>query len=194
MARKARNAKISRSVTVEAWLVVGVIILTVWLFQSGMLARGIEFLAGLGPVPASLIAGAAYSTFLTTPLAVGSFVTMGEMHLPIWQIAAIGALGATIVDLLLMKGAGSPLALLIVRTVTGRSSARFRARLKRVPGLRWIAAILGGVLVAAPLPTDELGVVFFSASGLRAFQILPLIFVADFIGVYAIVSAASFFS
>jgi hypothetical protein len=194
MARRTSTSSISRAVTIEAWLVVAVMALTVWLFQNGYLAELVQKVSEFGPVPASLLAGAAYSTFVTTPLAVGGFITLGELPaVPIWQMALAGALGATIVDLALVKGVRSPLALLVVRAVIGRDSNALKRRVKRWPVLRWVTAITGGILVAVPLPTDELGVVFFSASGLRMIQMIPLIFVADFVGVYSIVSASRLF-
>ena len=189
--KRRKKPVTSRAITIEAWCFIIALVAAVWLYQAGVIAELILWVSSLGPLIGSLVAGAAFSTFVTTPFALAGFIEMGSAHVvPVWQIALSGALGATIMDLLLVKGIRSPIATLIVQAVVGHDTEAFKSRIKRNPVLRWCAGIFGGFLMAIPLPTDELGVVFFGASGLRTFQMVPVIFAADFLGVYAVVSAA----
>lgn len=191
MKRKRRT--IPRAVTIEMWLFVITLAGTVWLYQAGLIELLVMTSVNMGPHLGALIAGAAFSTFVTTPFAVAGFLGIGgTLDTPVWQIALAGATGATIIDLLLVRWLRSPVALLIIQAVVGHDTTAFQRRMGRTPLLRWLAAACGGFLVAIPLPTDELGVIFFGASGLRAYQIAPLIFVADFVGIYAMVMAGSF--
>lgn len=189
-----RKSAIPREVTVEMWLFLIALLSAVWFYQAGIIAELLGWISALGPLLGGFFAGAAFSTFITTPFAIAGFVQMGAFHtLPIWQIALMGSIGATMVDLLLVKGIRSPLASLIVRAAVGHDVEAFKSKMRKKPFLRWGAAVFGGFLMAIPLPTDELGVVFFGASGLRAIHIIPIIAVANFCGVYAIVTASQSF-
>ena len=171
--------RITRAATIEAWVVVLVIALTIWLLKSDILSTALERASDFG-ILSGFAAGLLYSTFVTTPLAIGGFIALSET-IPIWQIAVFGALGATIMDLVLMREIRSPLSQLLVRAAVGHEVHAFR----KVTGfMRWALAIFGGLLIAIPLPTDELGVIFLGASHLRALKLVPVIFVADLVGIY----------
>jgi hypothetical protein len=190
---KHKRNEITRALTIEAWLFVAVGIGSVWLYQSDLINGFLAWSAEHGPLPGALAAGVAFSTFVTTPFAIATFAGIGSsITMPIWQIALVGALGATLADLFIVRWTRSPISLFLVRAIVGHDAEAFKKRVKKWPGYRWVAALVGGFLVGIPLPTDEVGLVFFSASGLRLYQITPLIFVADFVGVYALVAAAGF--
>ena len=188
---RIKRRTIPRAITAEAWLFTAMFVAAVWVYQSGIIAGIVSWTSSLGPLVGGLAAGAAFSTFITTPFAIAGFVEMGMRHvMPIWQIALGGAVGAAIVDIMLVKGIRSPLALLLVRAVIGHETETFKSRVRRKPASRWYAGLFGAFLIAIPLPTDELGVVFLGASGLNTLQMVPIILAADFTGIYAIVSAA----
>ncbi|HEY4522304.1 MAG TPA: hypothetical protein VJH91_01555 [Candidatus Paceibacterota bacterium] len=173
------TARLTHAATIEAWIVVFVVALTIWLLKSGILSTALESASDFG-VLSGFVAGLLYSTFVTTPLAIGGFIALSET-MPIWQIAVFGALGATIMDLILMREIRSPLSQLLVRAAIGHEVHAFR---KATGFMRWVLAIFGGLLIAIPLPTDELGIIFLGASHLRALQLVPVIFVADLVGIY----------
>ena len=191
MASGTRRGRIPLSITAEAWLVVAAVAAAVWMLRSGALASIIAWTSDWSLL-SSLVVGSLYSTFITTPLAIGGFIELSKT-IPIWQIALTGGLGATIVDILLVDSLRSPLAMFLVRAVAGRDVQSFGRRIARGK-LRWMTALLGAFLIAIPLPTDELGVVLFGISHLRPLQLVPLIFAADFVGIYAIALAAQYFS
>ena len=191
-ATRKRHNPISRALTIEAWLFVAVAIGSIWLYQSDYIGQLLAWSIEHGPLPGALAAGVAFSTFVTTPFAVASFAGIGSnLTVPVWQIALVGALGAALADLFIVRWTRSPISLFLVRAIVGHDPEAFKKRVQRWPSYRWLTALVGGLLVGIPLPTDEVGLVFFGASGLRMYQIMPLIFVADFAGVYALVMTAS---
>src|SRR3989344_2395968 len=134
---KRKQGRIPRAVTIEAWLFVVALAGTIWLYQAGFVAELVKMSVDLGPHLGGIIAGAAFSTFVTTPFAVAGFLGIGStLTVPIWQIALAGALGATVIDLLLVKGIRSPLALLIVGAITGSDIEAFQRRIRKWPAFR----------------------------------------------------------
>src|SRR3989344_1208134 len=120
------TARLTHAATIEAWIVVFVVALTIWLLKSGILSTALESASDFG-VLSGIVAGLFYSTFVTTPLAIGGFIAIAGT-VPTWQIALAGALGATIVDLALVRGIRSPLAILLVRAIVGHDVRAFRAK------------------------------------------------------------------
>ena len=184
-----KRVRIPRAVVAEAWFFVVAAAGALYLFKTGIVTELIMRVAASEPLLAGAIVGTTYSTFVTTPFAVASLAAMGStLAIPIWQIAVVGAVGATVSDVVLAKFLRSPLSLYIVSRVLGSRGASFKERLKKVPVVRWCVVALGSFLVAIPVPTDELGIALFDASGLRFIHMLPLFFVANFIAIYAILS------
>jgi hypothetical protein len=109
------------------------------------------------------------------------------------QIAFLGALGATLIDLVLVKGVRSPLMDSILHAAFGDRLYLFAKRLSRGK-LRVISALLGCLLIAIPIPTDEIGVTFLGMSHLGAWRVAPLIFAADFVGIFLLASAMQAFT
>lgn len=187
---RGRKPAIPREVTVEMWLFLIAFASSTWLFQTGLVAEAVQWTYGLGPLIAGFIGGLLYSTFVTTPFAIAGFIDLGSTNaLPVWQIALTGAIGATIADLVLVKGVRSPLAAILVRSVVGHDIEAFKSK-RRTFLSRWGLGLFGGLLIATPLPTDELGVIFFSASGLNIRQMVPVILISDFVGIYGFVYLA----
>ncbi|RJR12638.1 hypothetical protein C4585_03430 [Candidatus Parcubacteria bacterium] len=188
---RGRKPAIPHEVTIEAWFFLVAAIGAIALHQFGIITVFFDWIATHGPLVSSLVAGLAYSTFITIPLSLAGFIEMGtHSTTPVWQIALVGGVGAAITDLLLMKGFRSPLAALIVRGVTGSNEESFKTKMRRNPFLRYLAVALGGICMAAPLPTDELGVVFLSVSRFHPITLFPIIYLANTAGIYAVVSAA----
>ncbi len=191
MATFGRRTRIPRSVTIEAWIIVILIGLTWWFLRSGQLAELVLVSTSLGPI-ALFAAGLLYSVFATVPLAVGAFLALAG-NVPTWEIALWGGIGAAVADIILAEGVRSPLMNMLLDAVFGKENVRAVEKRLSHGSMRYFSAILGAALVAIPLPTDEEGIILMGASHLRAWQLLLLTFVADFVGIYVLVSAAQVF-
>ncbi len=182
------------AVTVEAWVFVGLLSLAVWLYHSGLLSAFILWSAETAPILGGFLAGATYSTFATLPLATVALLALGATAdtSPL-LIALYASLGATFVDLTLIRGLRSPLALFLVSSVLGRDSTFLKNRVMRSGAARFGALMIGCILIAIPLPTDEVGLMFIGASGFRTIVLAPVIFLADYAGILSLLLAGQYF-
>jgi hypothetical protein len=182
------------AVTLEAWAFVGILCFAVWLYRSGLFVEWLHWSAETAPILGGFFAGAAYSTFATLPLATVALLSLGgTTTVSPLAIALYAALGAMLVDLTIIKGLRSPLALFLVSSVLGRDSAFLKNRVMRSFSARIGALVVGCVLVAVPLPTDEVGLMFIGASGFPGIVIAPLIFLADYVGILSLLLAGQYF-
>ena len=178
-----------QAVVVEAWVFIAAVAVAVYLIQAGTMTDVISWALGSGSLFAGVIAGSLYSTFVTTPLAVAALIGLGNaLQIPLWQVAIVGAIGATISDLALARFLRSPLSLYVVERVLGHYEDAFQRGIRRSMFIRWGVVALGGLLVSLPVPTDELGIALFDASGLRLTQMVPIFLVANFIAIFTILT------
>ncbi len=131
----------------------------------------------------SFLAGLFFTSIFTTAPAI---VTLGEIAQAngVWPTAALGALGAVVGDLLIFRFVRDSLtehvAALVKARGRGRKSSVSRGRL-----LRWLAFMVGGLVIASPLP-DELGVSLLGMSKVRMAVFVPVALVFNFLGIAAI--------
>jgi hypothetical protein len=183
---------VSRVATIEAWGVVAAIIVTVFLVQTGVLHSLIEAANGLGQF-SGLLAGVLYALFITTPLAIGAFIELAHIA-PVWQIALWGALGASVIDYLLARSTRSPLVSEIMDGTFGKGNIKSFGKRATEGPFKWFVAILGAVLIAIPVPTDEEGIALLGVAHFSGWQLMLLMFAANFCGIYFIVAIASRFT
>ncbi len=170
---------------------VGIIVLSICiaiiLIESNVLSEILDSTKDLVFV-GSFIAGLFFTSIFTTAPAM---VTLGEIaqgHSIILN-AVIGALGAVLGDLIIFRFVkdrfSEHLTDLLATQGGGR---RLRALLKR-RSFRWITFLLGGLIIASPLP-DELGVSLLGFSKMRASGFVILSFLGNFLGILLIGLAA----
>lgn len=186
--KKAQN-HVPHAVIVEAWFFIAAVAMAVYFFQSGTVDNIIAWALDSGSLFAGVIAGSLYSTFITTPFAVATLVGIGNaLQVSFWQVAIVGALGATMSDLALARFLRSPLSLYVVERILGRRGISLELGMRRNLKIRFLAVVLGAILVAIPIPTDELAIALFDAAGLRFVHMLPIFLGANFIAIYAILT------
>lgn len=136
----------------------------------------------------SFVAGMFFTSVFTTAPAI---TTLGELSLgqPILLTALLGATGAVVGDLLIFRFAKDRIASDILTLLEHRGTfKRFRALFK-LRFFRWLTFLLGGMIIASPLP-DELGISLLGFSSLSTRYFIVLSFVFNFLGVIAIALAA----
>lgn len=132
----------------------------------------------------SFIAGMFFTSIFTTAPAI---VTLGEIAQvnTLVGTALFGAVGAVIGDLVIFRFirdrfSGHLIALL--KHSGGRH--RFRALFK-LKFFRWFTFLLGGLIIASPLP-DELGISLLGFSKMKLRLFIPVSFIFNFLGIILI--------
>ena len=183
---------VSFGATVEAWTAFGAIILAVWLVRGGYFEKFVDAAADYGAL-AAFIPGLLYSTFVTTPIAVGGFVEMSSIA-PIWHIALLGAFGATLADVAMINGARSPLMTMLLSAIFGSHFEPFLKEFASGRRTKYLAMACAWLLIAIPLPTDEVAMTLLGRSKLRGWRLLPFFYIADFVGIFVLLSFIEVFA
>lgn len=149
---------------------------------SGILAEFLLITADI-ELFAAFAAGMFFTTFLTTPLSIAAFITIGhDMHPAL--MALCGASGAVLGDLVLFglfrHAVRQDLDHLISLKRLRVLRAVFRRRM-----FRWLLPLLGALIIASPLP-DELGIAIMGATAMRPRTLIVISFAMNFLGIFAI--------
>jgi hypothetical protein len=136
----------------------------------------------------SFVAGMFFTSIFTTAPAIA---TLGELSLgqPILLTAALGAAGAVVGDLLIFRFVKDRIASDILLLLEHRSTFKRFGALFKLRFFRWFTYLLGGIIIASPLP-DELGISLLGFSHMNTRYFIVLSFVFNFLGVVAIGFAA----
>jgi hypothetical protein len=182
-----RSTKYLRAVHHLEWdialIVVGILtaycLVRLGFFSSLLsLAEGIELIG-------AFIAGVFFTSMFTIAAASVALVEIGNAS-NILSISLAGAAGAVCGDMLLF--------LFIRDTLVDDLKAisptkKFKKMLGYFHGgvFRWLGPIVGALLIASPFP-DEIGLALMGASKIRTVYMIPLTFLMNFIGIWAIIS------
>ncbi len=173
--------------TLEAWIILGGAVLAIWLaFNEPFVHDLVSQTVKLGFF-ASFVMGFFFTSTLTTVPAIVAIMESAS-HIPAWELAIVGGLGAVCGDLLLFRFVRSRVAEHILRACTSPALMRLGRAVSRGP-LWWIVPALGAIVVASPLP-DELGIMMMGVSHLRLYQFIPIVFFANASGIFLIALAA----
>jgi len=137
----------------------------------------------------SFLAGIFFTSIFTTAPAI---VTLGEIARvnSVVLTAFYGALGATLGDLVifrLVKDRFSGHLADLIKRKNSRKRVKFLMRLKF---FKWITFLVGGLVLASPLP-DELGISILQFSKIRQSFFIPFSLIFNFVGIFLIGTAAS---
>src|SRR3989338_2868169 len=140
--------------------------------------------AGEMQVFGAFIAGMFFTSIFTTAPAI---VALGEISLlqGIFSTALFGAAGGVAGDLIIFRFFRNRLSEHVAKIVTHRSVwRRFHLLFKRRL-FRWITFLVGGLILASPLP-EELGIAILGFSKMRVRYFALLSFVFNFFGILVI--------
>lgn len=140
---------------------------------------------------AEFLAGAFYTSFLTTPISIAMLVILAPKQNPI-ILSLIAGLGAAVVDLFIVKffkGEVNYDLNLLAKTF------RFYLinRLLKLFKLDFLLPLVGALIIASPLP-DELGLFLLGASKMKTYQIVILTYVLNTAGILLIVTPINLLS
>jgi uncharacterized membrane protein YdjX (TVP38/TMEM64 family) len=136
----------------------------------------------------SFLAGLFFTSVFTTAPAIVTLGEIGQVY-PVWKVALIGAVGAVAGDLILFRFVKDRVSkhildLLRQQGATVRVRSLIRNRI-----FRYLTFMLGGMIIASPLP-DELGISLLGFSRMKKSSFIVLSFVFNFIGILIIAAAA----
>jgi len=136
------------------------------------------------------IAGALYTSFLTSPIAVAMLLVIAQEGNPI-IIALLGGLGAVCGDLFIIK---------VFRDNEGDiDNASKQLHLQRITvilrqfHMEFLIPLLGCVIIASPFP-DEIGLLMLGVSRLKYDEIAKISFVLNSAGILLIVTPINLLS
>lgn len=132
----------------------------------------------------SFIAGMFFTSIFTTAPAI---VALGEIAqvTPLLLVTFFGAVGAVIGDLIIFQFVKDRLSEHLIRlthqhNIEGRISVFYKLKL-----FKWIPFLVGGLIIASPLP-DELGISLLGIAKMKRSQFIVITFVFNFIGILLI--------
>ncbi len=156
--------------------------LAVVLARSGAVA---DFIAGTQQVRliGGLIAGFFFSSVFTVAPAI---VALGEIaqYGSLVATALVGGFGAMAADLLIFRFLKKNFSDDVAFSARHAKSARLTALL-RSAGFNWVLILLGGLIIASPLP-DELGLALMGVTRLKPLTLAPLSFAFNALGIFII--------
>lgn len=136
----------------------------------------------------SFITGIFFTSIFTTAPAI---VTLGEIaqEYPIFLTALAGASGAVVGDLIIFRFVKERFSEHLMAVFGTQGGRRRIAHLLKVRSFRWLTFLVGGLIIASPLP-DELGVALLGFSKMKISGFIALSFIFNFIGILLIGIAA----
>jgi hypothetical protein len=158
------------------------ICIAVLLVRSGVFESLLGFTQGMRYV-SSFVAGLFFTSAFTTPLAI---VALGEISLTLapWKVAAIGAVGSLIGDLLIFSVIKDTFAKDVKEYLKVHPHKKIRAIFKhRI--FRWLTPTLGALVIASPIP-DEVGLAMMGFSRMSIAVLIPISLALNFIGILLI--------
>ncbi len=135
----------------------------------------------------AIIFGALFTTIFTIVPASVALVEMSSTIHPV-TISILGGIGAMLIDSIIASFVRKD----ITRDLKGISRMSFKwhfISLFHFGFLKWLSFIVGLLVIASPLP-DELGLFFIGISKVRGKYLPFVFFLANFLGIYILLSLA----
>jgi len=184
--RKTKYARALQHLKWDAVIVAFSILLAIFLVEAGAFKEFLNLAQGMDLV-AAFIAGIFFtSTFTIAPASI-AFVEIGTST-NILGVSVAGALGAVCGDLILFLFIRETI-MEDLKTVLKTGNYKRILAFTRGGVMRWLAPIVGAIIIATPLP-DELGLTIMGMSRMRSVFLVPVAFVMNFIGIWALISIA----
>jgi len=140
-----------------------------------------RFMALIGSVPVeAFIAGFFFTSLLTITPAGVAFAEMAQT-VPATQLAAWGAAGAVVGDLVLFLFVRDALSEDVLAMMRGSWVRKLKV-LFRSPLLSWAVPVAGALVIASPLP-DEVGLAMLGLSKTDLRFLIPVSYAMNFLGI-----------
>ncbi|HEY0220776.1 MAG TPA: hypothetical protein VGC58_00980 [Candidatus Paceibacterota bacterium] len=174
-----RSDNLLRDISVVALSIVVSLIMIKSGLISGFLVRSSEF-QFLG----SFVAGLFFTSVFTTAPAIVTLAKIAGAN-SVLITAFFGALGAVLGDLIIFRFVRDRLSDHFIEMMKHEKWWKRVSFVFKLRYFRWLTFLLGGVIIASPLP-DELGIGLLGVSKMETRQFIPISFVFNFVGILII--------
>lgn len=156
------------------------IVAALLLARSGALH---EVLTSFGDVwiLGAFVAGIFFTSIFTTAPAVAVILLISQDQ-SVWLVALVAALGSLIGDFVMFWFARDRLSYYLKELMKRELRSAKASHIFHLHVFRWIALVLGALVIASPLP-DELGIALLGLARVSSNYFAPLSFVANFVGI-----------
>ena len=176
-----------RHIQRDIFFVVLSILVSIALVKTGVLVAFFTFTQGLN-IFGSFLAGIFFtSTFTIAPASI-ALIEIGKTTSPV-VVAFYGALGGIVGDMVMFFFLRGTVAH-DVHEILKKSDYRRVLSFFHLGFMRILSPILGALIIASPLP-DEIGLSLMGISKVKPLYIVPIAFVMNFIGIWALIRIAS---
>ena len=129
----------------------------------------------------SFVAGLFFTSVFTTAPAIAALGEIAQAN-HILPTAFFGAIGAVIGDLVIFRFVRDRFSEHLLALLKRKGGRRRTRHLLKLPWLRGLLFLLGGLIIASPFP-DELGISLLGFSQIRLSRFIPLSFACNFLGI-----------
>ena len=183
--------RLKHNLLLQDTLIIAVsIVLAVALVKTGVLADVLNTVTQyqiLGP----FVAGMFFTSVLTTAPAMAALGLLAQTH-SLFLVAVVGAAGAVVGDWVLFCFIRNRFSDHLLEVAIHRHERRKGSVLRKLRALRWLSFLVGGLIIASPLP-DELGISLLGFEKVKTSRFILISFVFNCIGIVLIGLAARAF-
>ena len=175
-----------RHLIIDLFIIAATVVVAIFLVKSGVIERLIGATGDLKYMGA-FIAGIFFTSAFTSAIATVTFVELAQFN-SVFLLAILGGLGALIGDLAIFRFVGNRFNADVqyLLSLSGRQRLYFIFH-RRL--FRWVAATLGALVIASPLP-DEIGIALLGLAKIKIKKFMLVSFVLNTIGILIIVLIA----
>lgn len=180
----------NKKLAIDAVIFFIFVALSFYLINSGILSKAIDLILPINFVP-EIISGILFTSFLTAPLFIATIYILTSHINPI-QIALLGALGAAIADLFIIK-------LFRDNLFKDFHTLSMDLKLQKLKHFfvkshfNHLAPVIGLLIIASPFP-DEIGLMLLGATKLKNFQLFILTYILNAVGILILAISSNFFN
>mgnify|MGYP001563516937 CR=1 FL=1 len=161
----------------------------IFIWQQGLISKLLAIFPNAGLITA-FIAGMFFTSIFTGFPALIALLELAKTN-PIFLVAALGAAGAVLGDLMIFRFVSNHLSedvveLLAHQTIWHRLRHVFRSRM-----MRYSLAIIGGLMIAAPIIPDELAISVLGAAHIKNRYFTAISYTSNFVSISILTSLAS---
>ncbi len=159
------------------------VLVAIAIAKTGVI-HGLAAAVGHSSVIPVFITGIFFTSMFTIAPASIVLAELGQT-MGMWEVVVWGALGSLVGDMLIFFFMRDEVATDLELVIRGKYFRKI-TRWSHFGFMRWIVPLVGGLIIASPLP-DEIGLALMGITRVKIIYVIPIVFLMDMLGVWAIV-------